>query len=87
MSLSQTMPPNYQSVLYPSSGSGSGAVLPAVHANGTGGNAVDYMSKAVGGRRHRRHRTIIRRRSSSSRRRWRSAGRKTRKISRGRRTH
>lgn len=85
------MPPNYQSLLYPNVGAGAGAalpqqtVLPAELAHGTGGNAVDYMSKAVGGgRRHRRrnHRgTIIRRRSH---RKHAGKGRKTRKLRRRR---
>lgn len=82
MSLSQSMPPNYSSIMYPNSGAVNGSVLPAELAHGTGGNAADYMSKAVGGRRRRRlhRRTIIR-----SRRSRRGAGRKTRKIRRHRR--
>jgi len=89
MSLSQSMPPNYQSLLYPNVGAGTAlpqqTVLPAVLAHGTGGNAADYMSKAVGGgRRHRRrnHRgTVIRRRSHRKRA---GKGRKTRKLRRRR---
>jgi hypothetical protein len=60
MSLSQTYPSNYPSLLYPSSGSQfQQTILPRELPHGTGGNAADYMSKAVGGSRRKR-RTIIR---------------------------
>lgn len=82
MSLSQSMPPGYQSLLYPNSGSvlPQQTILPAELSHGTGGNAADYMSKAVGGRRrrHRRRGTIIR----GSRRKRAGKGRKTRKLRR-----
>lgn len=93
MSLSQTMPPNYQSLLYPNTGTNlpQQTVLPAELAHGTGGNAADYMSKAVGGsryhhRRRRQHRkTIIRMRSRSGKthkRKRAGKGHKTRKLRR-----
>jgi len=61
MSLSQSMPPNYQSLLYPNTNgvTPQQTILPKELTHGTGGNAVDYMSKAVGGRR-RHKKTIIR---------------------------
>ena len=63
MSLSQSMPPNYQSLLYPNTNgiTPQQTILPKELTHGTGGNAADYMSKAVGGSRRRRYKkTIIR---------------------------
>ena len=80
------MPPGYQSLLYPNSGSAlpQQTILPAQLSHGTGGNAADYMSKVVGGRRRRHRRrhsgTIIR----GSRRKRAGKGRKTRKLRRRR---
>lgn len=52
MSYSHSMPPNYQSLLYPNTNAQlpQQTILPQYLANGTGGNAADYMSKAVGGK-------------------------------------
>ena len=86
MSLSQTMPPGYQSILYPNS---TQNILPAELSHGTGGNSAIYMSKSVGGKRHHHRKTIIRKyshsiSSSSSRRKNHCKKRKTRKNHRNR---
>lgn len=86
MSLSQSYPQGYPSMLYPPSGSQyQQTILPAVSPNTLGGNAADYMSKAVGGSRRRSKGTIIR--WPKKTRRYKGRGKKSRTNRRRRSIH
>lgn len=58
MSLSQSYPSSYPSILYPNStpSTFNDQILPKISDSTLSGNSADYQSKLVGGRRSRRNR-------------------------------
>lgn len=58
MTLSQSYPSSYPSILYPNTtpSTFNDQILPRISDSALSGNAADYQSKLVGGRRSRRNR-------------------------------
>jgi len=85
MSLSQTYPANYASVLYPGPSGYQENILPKIADTGMGGNSADYTSKAVGGARRTIPNGPARRKSrrKMASRKWRGSGRDKKKSKRG----